>query len=128
MKRQTLLALITVVTGFACSVSTVRSASIGVHFHGDSENNGNSTLAPNEEAGVVPQKNWNMSPSVPNQGYAAALTDDTGQVTPVTLWYQGNHAWHSDGPTDTPNERLMRGTLKTSTPGYDDPAFSILAG
>jgi PA14 domain len=130
MNRHVILA---VVAGLACAVNTARAASIGVHFHGDSESfatipTGDSTLLPGDQAGVVPQKNWNMSPSVPNQGYASALTDDSGQVTPVTLWYQGNDAWHSDGPSDTPDDRLMRGTLKTSAPGYDDPAFSILAG
>ncbi len=128
MKTYRRIRLLSALAALACAINIANAASIGVHFHGDSESEGNSTLAPNEEAGVVPQKNWNMSPSVPNSGFASALTDDAGQVTPVTLWYQGNDAWHSDGPTDTPNDRLMRGTLKTSAPGYDDPAFSILAG
>ncbi len=131
--RNKRLAWLSLAAGLACAIPNARAASIGLHFHGDSEAfdtipTGNSTLLPNEEAGVVPQKNWNMYPSVPNQGTAAALTDDAGQTTAVSLWFQGNDAWHSDGPTDSPNERLMRGTLKTSVPGYSDPAIGVPAG
>src|SRR5207244_8707158 len=131
MKRHTVLVLVMLTAWLGCAGSTAMAASIGMNFLGDNDPNRDFVLSPTMEAGVVPQKNWNNIPSYltpPNSGLLQALSDDTGAATTVALYYQANDAWHSDGPTDAPNDKLMKGILKTSAPGYADPAPDIPAG
>jgi hypothetical protein len=131
MNKHLLAAALSVAAGLALSANSVQAASIGISFMGDDDADGNFILKPEMKAGVVPQGNWNNVPSymnTPNWGEIDGLKDDSGQTTAVSLLYQANDAWHSDGPSDTPDDKLMKGTLKASAPGYDDPAPGIPAG
>src|SRR5438105_9921330 len=107
------------ILGFAgavvASVYSTYAASVGVNFVG--RNSSVSTLAPSEAAGVVPQANWNNvaeSVYVPNfKGTTGPLLDDGGNPTAVTLNFNANDSWNSDGTGTTPDEKLMLGIIKT---------------
>jgi hypothetical protein len=96
------------------------AASIGVSFLGDGGSPDSRRLTLADAAGVVAQTNWNNI-STPGWGSGAAppgggisdpLLEGTGDLTAVQLQFVGNDAWNSDGLTDTPNDKLMKGILK----------------
>jgi uncharacterized protein (DUF2141 family) len=93
-----------------------RVASIGASFLGDSGdgNVGPWRLAPTDSAGVVAQTNWSNISSTPtgNVGISSLLPDGTGHSSAVQLQFVANDAWNSDGPTDTANDKLMKGIIK----------------
>lgn len=97
--------------------------SIGVSFLGDGPNGQSDvatwTLAPGDSAGVIAQVHWNNINSTPtgNVGLSGPLLDSAGSFTAVQLQYSGNDAWNANGPTDTPNEKLMKGVIKEGTGG-----------
>src|ERR1035437_3611310 len=93
-------------------VGSAYAASIGVSFLGDGA--GGTALAPADSAGVVAQTNWNNISSTPtgNVGISDPLLDSAGNFTTVLLQFAGNDAWNADGPTDTANDRLMKGIIK----------------
>lgn len=93
-----------------------RIASAGVSFLGDSDTGDVEPwrLARSEAAGVLLQTNWNNLPTTPsgNVGSSDLLLDNVGHFTAVQLAFSANDAWNSDGPVDTPNDKLMKGLLK----------------
>jgi hypothetical protein len=93
-------------------VSPAWAASIGVSFLGDGA--GGTALAPADSAGVVAQTNWNNISSIPtgNVGISGPLLDSAANFTTVLLQFAANDAWNADGPTDTANDRLMKGIIK----------------
>ena len=111
---------------------------IGVSFLGDTDINNNGgggdtsgwVLAPADIAGVAPQANWNNI-STPGWGSGAPtgatnsgpLADYAGNLTAVVLQLVAGDAWNSSytpglsvvansGPTNNPNEKLMKGVIK----------------
>ena len=102
----------------ACALSIglavgVNAASVGANFVG---RNAPASLLPNEKAGLVEQAFWNniddSTTTPPESGTSASLLDDSGKFTSVTVSFKGNDSWESNGPSDTPNDRLMRGIIK----------------
>jgi len=57
------------------------------------------------------------------EGKAGNLIDSAGNFTAVTLLFEGSDSWNSDGPTVTPNDILMKGTLKLATTNYNVDAL-----
>ena len=108
-------------------------SSIGVSFLGDGPNGQSDvatwTLAPGDSAGVVAQVHWNNINSTPtgNAGLSGPLLDSAGSFTAVQLQYNGNDAWNANGPTDTPNEKLMKGVIKEGTGGRNghEPVLDV---
>jgi hypothetical protein len=97
------------------SAGSTEAASLGISFLGDGEEGTDAwRLAPTDEAGVVLQTHWNNVNTTPtsNAGVADSLVDEAGNFTSVLLEYTANDAWNSDGFSDTPNEKLMKGILK----------------
>ena len=102
----------------ACALSIglavgVNAASVGANFVG---RNAPASLLPNEKAGLVEQAFWNniddSTTTPPESGTSASLLDDSGKFTSVTVSFKGNDSWESNGPSVTPNDRLMRGIIK----------------
>jgi len=94
-----------------------RAAKIGVNFLGDGVDTTATLLTSVEEAGVVPQTNWNnINCNVANTpacvGISNPLLNSAGNLTAVQLEFLANDAWNSDGPSDTANDKLMKGILK----------------
>lgn len=123
MKNPTRLALAMVAAGVMLgAVGSASAASVGVSFVG--RNAPDAVLAPADAAGVVAQSNWNnvnddgttFDGSVPN------LLDDAGVFTAVELQYTANDSWSSDGPTATPNDKLMKGIIKANPDPDTNPA------
>ncbi len=106
-----------------------RVAMIGVSFLGNTGDRivDSWRMAPADLAGVVPQTNWNNlqwddwgnvgAPAGGFVGISDLLVDSTGAPTTARLRANCNDAWNADGPTDTPNDRLMKGLLKEGTVG-----------
>src|SRR5262249_49031078 len=64
------------------------------------------------------QTDWNnidcnVDQVPPYIGISNPLLDSAGNLTIVQFQFAANDAWNSDGPIDTPNDRLMKGVLKT---------------
>ena len=91
-------------------------------------------LQPTDVAGVVPLANWN------GQGGAGTVTtgqlkDNLGNlvysedtVTAVTLSWNANDNWYSDGCTGNPNCTMMKGIIKAGgTPSTDTFSFNHIA-
>jgi hypothetical protein len=102
--------------------SGTRVASIGARFLGDGWVP--ALLSPGDQAGVVAQTNWNNIPTAgwgsgaapPGGAISAPFLDSAGNLTAVQLQFVANDAWNSDGPTNTPNDLLMKGILKEDAP------------
>ncbi len=73
-----------------------------------------STMNPSENAGYVPQQNWNSFPGA--FGSQSNLMDDSGLPTTTSVSWTSNNLYQvQDGQTDTPgNRRMMYGYLDTS--------------
>ena len=102
-------AIVTLIALSALATATTFANSIGINFEGRGDP---TPLANNEVAGVVPQAEWNNIVSEPFVGTAPSLTDNAGNFTVVTLTFEANDSWNSDGGTVTPNEKLMYGIMK----------------
>jgi len=103
-----LSAVLLIGTAFSSSAAT----SIGASFMGRGSDQ---PLAASDSAGVVPQIHWNNLPDDGTfKGKASSLIDSAGGFTAVTLFYEGSDSWNSDGPTVTPNDKLMKGILKAN--------------
>ncbi|HEY5910571.1 MAG TPA: immunoglobulin domain-containing protein [Verrucomicrobiae bacterium] len=115
MKTITLTVLLTALIRFGSD--SVFGASIGANFLGDGA--GETALSAADSAGVVAQLNWNNINSVAtgNVGISEPLMDASGNVTGVLLQFEANDAWNADGPTATPDEKLMKGVIKQGTIG-----------
>jgi hypothetical protein len=98
-----------------------RVASLAASFLGDSpdQNVDAWRLVRTDAAGVLVQTNWNNIPTTPsgNIGISEQMLDNTGHNTAVQLEFTANNAWNSDGLTDTPNDKLMKGILKEQDEG-----------
>ena len=104
--------------------ASIYGASIGASFLGniDTRNVESWRLAPADLAGVIPQTNWNNlqwddwgnigAPPGGFVGVSDPLLDSAGNFTAVQLTANCNDAWNSDGLTDTPNDKLMKGIVK----------------
>jgi len=119
MKNIAKLALLTASLLFV-SGSTYAAPSIGVRFTGDDSGGVDDwLLAPTDAAGVIEQTNWNQINTLGggdsvaiDRGISGILQDSAGNYTAVQLQFFGNDAWRIDGPSDTPNDKLMKGTLR----------------
>jgi len=119
MKNIAKLALLTASLLFVSS-STYAASSIGVRFTGDDSGGVDDwLLAPTDAAGVIEQTNWNQINTLGggdsvaiDRGISGILQDSAGNYTAVQLQFFGNDAWRIDGPSDTPNDKLMKGTLR----------------
>src|ERR1051325_3987898 len=89
--------------------SGAAATSIGVIFVG---RNGTpaDALAPDEAAGVVAQPNWNnvFDDGSTFDGATASLMDSAANFTSVKIIYDASDSWSSDGPTVTPDDKLMK--------------------
>ncbi len=119
-----MLALASLLIGAA---SSAWGQSIGVSFIGRNASPADN-LAPTDVAGVVGQPNWNNIDSGGTfSGTTAPLADSSGNVTGVTLTYNADDSWDSDGGTATPDERLMKGIIKANPHGATSPpAFTTM--
>jgi hypothetical protein len=121
MKERAVLAALLMLHGATHAASI---GAVGLSFLGDSS--GGSTalwvLNPGDLAGVAPQTNWNnidclVTNVPPYTGITGPLLNHAGTVTPIQLQFIADDAWSANGPTDTPNEKLMKGLLKQSSAG-----------
>ena len=103
------------------------SQTIGVSFIGRNASPADN-LAPGDVAGVIPQPNWNnIDSGTTFSGTTSPLTDSSGNATSITLTFNANDSWSSDGGTATPNERLMKGIIKANPGGATSPpAFNTM--
>jgi len=103
--------------------TSVSAESVGANFLG---RNAPTTLLPNERAGLVEQAFWNNIDDAASgeSGTSDTLRNDSGNFTAATVSFKGNDSWNSDGPSVTPNDRLMLGTIKQQGPGTSG-AFSL---
>ena len=115
-KESVLLAALLLLLGVTHAASI---GAVGLNFLGDSP--GGSTapwfLNPGDLAGVAPQTNWNnidclVTNIPPYVGISGPLVNHAGNVTALQLQFIADDAWNGNGPTDTPNEKLMKGVLK----------------
>src|SRR6266446_2379280 len=105
---------VTLVIGLLVGVanSSWAATSIGTSFIGRGSDQ---PLSPSDSAGVVPQIHWNNIPDDGTyKGKAGNLIDSAGNFTAVTLIFEGSDSWNSDGPTVTPNDKMMKGILKAN--------------
>lgn len=101
------------------SAEALAGGSIGINFTATSFGGGPFELAPGDVAGVAPQANWNNTSPVEAGGNAevvspisGTLVDHTGAATGTTVAWLADKQVNSDGNTDTPDERLFRGTIE----------------
>jgi fibronectin-binding autotransporter adhesin len=85
------------------------------------------TLAIDDLAGVIPQRDWNNlgSPFKFNDNGNGPFTSTpllldngvlgTSGTSAVTVTVDANDSWSSDGPTSTPNDKLMKGVIKANS-------------
>jgi hypothetical protein len=107
------IVLLSAAAWLASAMSATAATSFGVSFLGRSAT---TTLYRDETAGVVPQANWNNvnSGDPPVSGVSMPLVDSTGAFTDVRVIYEANDSWNSDGPTITPDDRLLKGIIKAN--------------
>jgi hypothetical protein len=73
------------------------------------------TLNPGDSAGVLASGNWNnCAPGGSLAGTATQLHSGDGVDVSVELQYSFPDSWSSDGPTVTPNDKMMKGILKVN--------------
>ncbi len=110
---------------------TIQAASIGVNFIGRGANgnqaNQGYSLSPTAVAGQVAQPNWNNvdTGQTTFDGSVSFLNSDAGDYTSVSLTYEANDSWASDGAIVTPDDILMKGTLKLATVNYNVDALTL---
>src|SRR5215472_15395889 len=116
MKKPALLGALLMLPG---GIHAASIGAVGLSFLGDSS--GGSTaqwvLSPADLAGVAPQTNWNnidclVTNIPPYVGISGPLVNHAGSVTAMQLQFIANDAWNANGPTSTPNSKLMKGVLK----------------
>lgn len=121
-------ALAVVIAAAAGALGGTESASaapvpyIGVNFVGGSFGGTPTSLAASDVAGVVPQANFNNVSG--NTGAAVALTNASGNATPVTLTFSGAGTWGANIGSDTPNKRLMNGYVDGTDNGTNTYTFN----
>lgn len=110
MRKQIRIVTATLCVGLLLgAVTTASAASVGVSFAGRDPG---FALSETEVAGVVAQPFWNNIPGEPYSGTSLPLLANAGEFTDVKLVYAANDSWHSDGPSVTANDKLMKGIQK----------------
>src|SRR5215467_1732815 len=114
--------LLTVLTYVLLGMAnSILAQTIGVSFIGRNAYPADN-LAPGDVAGVVPQANWNnIDSGTTFTGTTGTLTDSAGNDSGITLTFEANDAWNSDGGTATPDQRLMKGIIKANPGGVTSP-------
>src|SRR6266576_1571161 len=107
----------TIIVAAMASLLSATAANAATSFGASFSGRGATTILYRDEtAGFVPQANWNNvnsgDPAV--SGVSAPLVDSTGAFTDVRVIYQANDSWNSDGPSITPDDRLMKGIIKAN--------------
>src|SRR5438477_4281505 len=110
---KTTLVLITLVVAAANSGSA--ATSIGASFVGRNATPAD-VLAPTDSTGVVAQQNWYnaFDDGSTFKGATASLMDSDGNFTSVKIIFNASDSWSSDGPTATPDDKLMKGIIKAN--------------
>jgi len=95
--------------------SSSAATSIGASFVGRGATPAD-ILAPSDSAGVVAQSNWYnvFDDGSTFKGTTASLLDSAGNFTSVKIVYDASDSWNSDGPTVTPDDKLMKGIIKAN--------------
>ena len=111
-KPSLLLAFLLIATSLL-TASAAAPASFGVKFQGRNS----ATLAASDFAGVpgLEQRNWNIandSGGGVNNAVTGNLVDSNAVATGITMTWSANDSWNNDGPSTTPNDRLMHGISK----------------
>jgi len=119
MKKKRHVSVAIAVIGASVLIGAVSSSSaatsIGASFIGRNATPADN-LAPGDSAGVVPQANWNnvADDGTTFKGSTLPLLDNSGNFTAVQIVYDCSDSWSSDGPTVTPNDKLMKGIIKAN--------------
>ena len=92
--------------------------SVGIKFASDELN---SSLAPNEVAGVFPQAHWNNE--VGASGGPVHVVDSDGGPTPITVSWQSSNVWSSTGNGEE-NNQFPPGPDRKLMSGYLDDVFN----
>jgi len=100
------------------AASGYAAQTIGVDFQGRiADGVPTPPLGATETAGVIPQQNWNSidDNAVNNVGTSSPLLDSTGAATAVTVSFNANDSWNSDGSTYTTGDaHMMKGIIKAN--------------
>jgi hypothetical protein len=117
MKNPIRTALVVIGTSLLIGAASSSSAatSIGASFVGRNATPAD-VLAPTDSAGVVAQSNWYnvFDDGSTFDGTTAGLMDSAGAFTSVKIIYDASDSWSSDGPTVTPDDKLMKGIIKAN--------------
>ena len=127
-----------VVLAVCCLPSLASAQSIGINFNADRED---AALLPEEQAGVVPQGNWNNWDGIQSADVTMANTDtaagidspNAGVVTDsngdthadVTVEWESWNAWNTDNGVANPDNKLMNGYIDNNG---DNPQITVRVG
>lgn len=102
----------TALVALLATTSATFAASIGVNFVNEYSTS-DSTLASNDEAGLIKQDNWNNVDVLTRDGSTGALNDDSGSATGVNLsWSKVNNSFYGASTSASPDEKLFRGMIE----------------
>jgi len=115
-----------------CAGVDARAESIAVNFMASSWGGGPFPIAAGEQAGYLPQTNWNNVTPMANgttadvqSPLAGKLVDTTGVDSGAGIaWINGNGAVGTDGGNVTPNERLYRAVIEG--PWFKPPSAQLM--
>src|SRR5881409_2364230 len=112
---RTTLVMIGIALLVGATSSSSAATSIGASFVGRNATPAD-VLAPSESAGVVAQSNWYnvFDDGSTFKGTTASLLDSAGNFTSVKIVYDASDSCNSDGPTVTPDDKLMKGIIKAN--------------
>src|SRR5438094_812346 len=107
----------------AAANSSSAATSIGASFVGRNATPAD-VLAPTDSTGVVAQQNWYnvFDDGSTFKGATASLMDSAGNFTSVKIVFNASDSWSSDGPTVTPDDKLMKGIIKANPDPDTAPA------
>ena len=91
-------------------VTSAARRAISVDFVGSST----SLLGTTESAGAVPRAHWNNAAGAA-RSTPLSLVDEIGATTPATITWSASGAWSLPVTADTPNRRMMKGYLDTTS-------------
>ena len=91
-----------------------QGASIGLNL---GSGRANASLAPTDEAGVVPQQNWNNAPGA--AGSLAILNSDSGSASGASVTWATDEQWSVGGTPVDANGILLNGFVSQNNSGND---------
>jgi PA14 domain. len=92
--------------------SSWAASNLGASFIGRGADD---SLLRSDSAGVVAQTFWNnVDSGVTFKGTSPSMLDSAGNFTDVRIVYDASDSWNSDGGTATPNDKLMKGIIKSN--------------